>query len=457
MKERRFILLLIPLIAFLLTAFLVFNQAQANVNNNIRGLASSSQGYISFNCLDDDFFGRFPSIFPFYFHVTPCSVSNHGVHLDQYNNFSGSAWSPSLGYIYFDSTSTPAAPNYDFNVNCENTCNQTNNCIACYNEADERVYGWAYRHVPGDWIDLDSESPPVAMTNFTNPQPGIFSGYASSSIGQISFNCFTDDTCGLGNYKVYKWKLELKEMSAPNWSFFEACNNVNGARRVKFSWVKKSGTQTAYQIIVNTSNSTSSPVFDTGKIEGAYGGASQLVCPGSDCAWTPAYGTAYYWWLRLWDEEENETELFQFNTSNYGTLTDNKDYNNAISPNPNLTFTTYRHEFPTPFFTWSPIEILVGTSTDFMSDSYHYTSANPSSNPQVCVDGVCNFLWQVSNPSTAIINSPNTATTSILFTDNLPQSVTLSVTDPDGYICSYSSPVLTINFQLPIWREVKSQ
>jgi hypothetical protein len=454
MKERRFILLFLPLIAFLLTAFLSFHQAQAGTEHNIRGLASSSMGYISFNCLDDDFFGKFPMIFPFYFNVSPCSVSQHGVHLDDDNNLSGSAWSPAVGYIHFDSSSTPLALDYSFNVNCPNTCDSSNNCIACYNTTTQQVYGWGYRNASGgQWIDLDSESPPVTMINYDNPQPGIFAGYADSPFGQISFNCLTDNTCGINDYKVYMWKLELQEMSAPNWSFAQACS-FGVARRVSFEWLRKSGTQTAYRVVANTVNNTSTPIFDSGELSGS---ASQLVCPSLNCDWTPNYNTSYYWWLQLRNENGEWTEMFQFNRDTYGTLTDNIDYNNDVSPASRLTFTTYKHEFPYPFFVMPP-EILVGTSTPFVSDSSYYTTANPNSNAQPCLEGGdCDFLWSVSNPATASIDEPTAHTTNITFSDITPQIVTLSITDPDKYVCSYSANTMTINFQLPIWREVKAQ
>jgi hypothetical protein len=451
MSKQRLILLFLPLVAFLLTAFLALHEAQAATRHNIRGLASSSQGYISFNCLDDDFFGKFPMMFPFYFNVSPCTVSDHGVHLDENNRLSGSAWSPALGYIYFNSSSTLEAPNYGFNSGClKSSCTKANECIACYNPDDQRVYGWAYRHSTGEWIDLDIESPPVAMTNFSNPQPGIFSGYASSSFGQISFNCLTDNTCGINDYKVYMWKLELQEMSAPNWSFAQACSS--GARRVVFKWVKKSGIQTAYRVVVSTQNSTSSGVvLDTLPIGGTGGGATQLVCPGPNCSnWTPSYNTSYYWWLQLWDENNQPTELFQFNTSTYGRITDNNLFGEQ------LTFTTYRHEFPSPLFVWSPPEVVSGTTTNFTSNARYYPSAGSPSQP--CVEGgACGFLWTISSPDYGTIDTPTSSATGIYFRDNITQSVTLAVTDHDNYTCSTSSPFLTINFQLPIWKEVKSQ
>ena len=65
----------------------------ADASDNIRGLAYNSlYGYISFNCLDDDFVGRFPFTFPFVFHIYPCTISDHGVNLDANNNFSGETY-----------------------------------------------------------------------------------------------------------------------------------------------------------------------------------------------------------------------------------------------------------------------------------------------------------------------------------------------------------------------------
>ena len=437
-----------------------FDYAQASVDHNIRGIASSSAGYISFNCLDDDFFGKFTMTFPFYFNVPPCSVSQHGVNLDDYNNLSGSAWSPSLGYLDFGSESAPNAPDYGFNSHCLNQCTSANHCHACYNYNTERFYGWAYYAANNEWIRLDEPANvpsgsyfmPVRMANVNSPQPGVLHGYIHPSFGPLSFNCEDESTCGINPYKVFMWKLELQSMSAPNWSFSQACSS--NARRVVFQWLKKSGIQSAYRIIVSTSNSTSSPVFDTGKKTSS---AYQLVCPSADCLWTPEYNTSYYWWLQLWNDLDEPTEMFQFNRDINGFLTDNIAYNDAVSPNNRLTFTSYRHEFPNPFFSWDPPEILVGSSTQFVSDAKFYTNAQPDSNPQTCVDGNCDFLWSVSNPDEAIIDSPTSANTDIIFKNIYPQDVTLRVTDAEGYQCSRAYSVLTINFQLPLWKEVKAE
>lgn len=453
MRWHGFLFLLFSLTVGLALSF--GNGARASINDNVRGLADSLHGYISFNCLDDDFAGHFVFTFPFRFNVPPCSFSQHGVNLNLSNNFSGLAWNPSLGFIEFGATSTPPDNYASTNANCLNQCNAGNSCSACYNEVDQRVYGWAQIVSTGEWIELNSTvAPPTTMTNSAMPQPGIFSGYASSSFGAISFNCSNNGSCGTFDHKVYLWKLEIEDMSAPNWSFNEAC--TSGARRAVFKWSRRSGTQTAYRVIINTTNSTSSHIFDSGILPGD---ALQLTCPGPLCGFNPAYNTSYYWWLQLWNEAGESTEFFQFDTNIYGdgSLTDNEDYNKAVNPDDyNLTFTTYRHEFPTPYFTWSPFEITVSSTTDFVSNSHYYSSAFPDSNAQNCVDGTCQFLWQVSDGA-AIIANATRSTTSIIFINKNPKTVSLRITDPDLYICSTSSPVLTINFNLPIWKEVKAE
>src|SRR5574344_3057251 len=93
-----------------LTALLLFSDIKptlASTAHNIRGWAyNSTYGYISFNCLDDGYAGRFPFAFPFLFNIPPCYSNSHGVNLDASNNFSGEAWNSVLGFIDFSSASS---------------------------------------------------------------------------------------------------------------------------------------------------------------------------------------------------------------------------------------------------------------------------------------------------------------------------------------------------------------
>jgi hypothetical protein len=247
------------------------------------------------------------------------------------------------------------------------------------------------------------------------------------------------------------WKVEVKQMSAPNWSYSEACSG--GARKAVFKWVKRAGIQTAYRVITNTVNSTSTPLYDSGKI---VGNATQYICPGPLCTFVPSYNTPYYWWLMLWDENDSPQPFIQFDTRDGHVITDNALANTAANPDdPYYTFTPYKHEFPDTLFDWDPHDILIGSSTDFISNASYYMTASPNSNPQSCAPGLCQYLWSCS--AYAEISSPTNSTTTATFYDLAPKYMTLTVTDPDNYVCSTSSPMLNINFDLPIWKEVKAE
>ncbi|MEI6835482.1 MAG: hypothetical protein WCK59_01565 [Candidatus Falkowbacteria bacterium] len=435
---------IIILFSLVATVFLLqpVKPAQASTADNIRGLAYNSlYGYISFNCLDDDFSGRFPFTFPFTFNIIACANNNHGVNLSADNNFSGDAWNTFLGLITFTSTSTPPDGGA-FRANCENSVATS---TACYRELDRKIYGYMRVVSTGDWINLNDSSitPTAGITNYNDPAPGIFSGYASSSFGAISFNCTNDGSCATNNYSVEIGPTEIRQMTAPNWDSVSAC--ANGAAHAFLKWSRRSGTQTAYQLIVSTANSTSSGVVvDTGKVSNS---ATQYSFT------PPTTDTAYYWFLRLWDITDTVTPWRQFNTS--GTkdwITDN--YNRNLQRGNSATFTSYKHEFPLPQFTWNPIEIVVATtSNSFISNSSYYTDANVM---QTCSSGsVCSYLWSVSDAG-AVVSNPTSPSTSIMFTRATNTVVTLSSTDDDIYTCS-TSTMLNVNFLLPTWKEVKAQ
>jgi hypothetical protein len=446
-------------IFFSLSIFLVFflfsntQEASANATHNIRGWAyNNTYGHISMNCLDDNFAGRFPFTFTFAFWIAPCSISQHGVNLDANNIFSGQAWNTVLGYIDFEGASTPP-DNYAFNVNCTATCNASTNCIACYNENTEKVYGWARVVSTGGWIKLDDNSVPPAtkITNYNAANPGIFTGYASSTFGAISFNCTNDGTCGSNPYEVKIGPLQIRQLTAPNWSSDsnEACT-PGQAKRAVLRWTRRSGIQSGYEVLVNTVNSTSSPVLDTGYVSSA---ANQHIFYTASLN----YDTPYYWFLKLWDSEGTPTAWRQFNTAGTSTvkdiLTDNAVRNSQKNPvDPSKTFTTYRHEFPAPRFTYTPSEVLIGTSTYFTSNSSYYDNLNVN-NP--CTNMTCSYLWTVIGDNRATKTTPTLDNTEIIFTRATTSiQVNLAVTDSDSLTCS-TSTLINANYALPTWKEVK--
>jgi hypothetical protein len=203
----------------------------ASSNDNVSGWAwNSNFGWISFNCTNEN---------------PQCSSTNYGVNIDaSTGNFSGYAWSANVGWISFKETNPP--DNYAFNASCKTagSCNGSVNCTACYNQTDNKVYGWAKILTLGDdgWIKFNGDwANPVTI----NPTTGEFSGWAwySNNTGSgnndancwISFNCANENpACSGTNYKVLaniNSKPTAIDLTAPNWSFSEA--SEYGAKNAK--------------------------------------------------------------------------------------------------------------------------------------------------------------------------------------------------------------------------------
>ncbi len=451
----------------------VFAPTRANAaTSTVRGIGWWGENYqeVYFNCLDDIIGDRLdtsenlnnpPDPRGFHFYSTPCHDLVHGVYIDSNDNFSGQAWNQTKGLISFAGTTTPPDGYGSTSSNCAYTCNASNNCWACYNEATQNVYGWARVDSDGTWIRLDSGlTPAVRLQNCDltdsvwpgyNIQSGDFVGYGSSALGNLSFNCESEaggSACATRNYKVYISNLTVGSLSAPNWTYAEACNST--ALGATLRWCKKSGTQTAYEVTVTTSStfSTSTAICWSGKKTSDF--ASQYILPSAsdiNCH-SLDYNSNYYWWVRLYDENDAPTDWYQYNT-NSGLDTDGNPDSNA------LTFTTYKHEFPSPYFTWSPYEVLVGTSTLFSATSSQFYTSGAPGTPQYCSGPNCQYLWTTNDPG-ALITPNNTVTTTIVFDLATGTTVTLKVTDLDNYYCS-SSTLLRINYDLPLWREIKAR
>ncbi len=425
-------------------AFLLFGVTEnvsASEAHNIRGMAyNTTNGYIIFNCLDDSYVGNFIFTFPFYFNIPPCYGRSYGVNLDTNNNFSGEAWNENLGFLDFSSASS--TPSDAFRSKCP-TC-LSGVCSACYDEENRDVLGYMLVRNTGKWIKLDGLANPTQITNYNDPDPGIFSGYATSTFGAISFNCDDANICATNNYEVKIGPLEIKKLTAPNWNGTQACSL--GVNKAVLKWYRRSGVQTAYQVIVSKDNSTSTNViYNSGQVINNL--TSQLIVDGLEM------DKPYYWFLRLWDGAGSSTAWRQFDTNNLDELTDNITRNNEKNPtNHNKTFTSYKHKFPQPSFTWSPEEIVIGTtSNSFVSNSKYY---NDSSTLQDCTGSVCSYQWSVSESPLNYVLNPTLSSTSIMFVKATNTTITLTTTDDDIYTCS-TSTILNVNYALPLWKEIK--
>ncbi len=464
-------LLSLSSIGFLLALFLLTtSQAKAGLDDNIRGRAyiPNSDEFIYFNCIDEKT-GVFPFTFPFNFSVDPCSLfeegivgaDGYGVSLDDNNVLRGQARiaSGATGLISFQD-GIPAGESLNhLYTNCDgvdaSNCNAGNGCSACYNTINDQVYGWAKVIDDASFIKLDADLNPTIIQNYLSSEPGYFKHYAQhDSWGPISFNCDDENKCpSKDDYKVYIWDLKVRQLSSPNWSFNDACSGA-GAKRAVLAWQLTSGNQTGFEIKMSAAEDLNSAP-SSGKITSL---ANQLVCPSANCPLSLDYKTSYYWWLKLYDDTiPTSTDWVQFDHSgSLGELTDNITFNQANNPGAyQRTFTTYKHEFPYPYFNLPPT-IIAGTSTEFAVDasSGYYREENPSSFiPYYNDEGGTSLEW--SSNSGAIIDPTNTATTSIIFTNIGTQSISLKMTDPSFYSCSYSQTIITINYNLPLWQEVK--
>jgi len=458
-----FITLLMFVIAFGLSLGIVYYElgsrqnvkiSSASPGNNVTGYAwSANVGWVSFNCTNDS---------------PACGSSNYGVSVDLTpGHFSGYAWSPNVGWISFNET---GAPDYAFNLSCNaaGSCAASGNCTACYNWTDSKVYGWGKILTMGDngWVKFNGnkqdEQPWLAGVSI-DQVTGDFSGWAwnanadKSGIGWLSFNCSNDSpACGSSNYKVtsnVNRPPSATALNAPNWSFSEA--RQYGALKAKVGWTfsdpDAGQSEYAYQIIVNTSNSITSPVFDSGQCFGYNNPSDKCkidVGVGQfpiNSAMTLNYNTPYYWWVKVWDN---------YSTPKFSTLT---QYNTSSDTNNNdgapLTFTAYKHEMPIASFTHFPDQPSRTEQVKFTNTSKVYLSADPNTAVD-CTTDQCTYFWSVT--AGADINDAATTTPIITFNSAGNSTVTLKVTDSDGYYVLISD-IININAQLPKWKEVKPE
>ena len=425
---------------------------------NIAGYAwSSNFGWVSMNCHNNN----------------TCAANggvDYGVNINTAAdgsewNLGGHAWSSNAGWISFANDGYTPPDNWDFISNCYSSNCIKPNCMACYNPNNGKIFGWA-RVVNlnnSGWIALGATSTsPGIVVDQTNAS-GTFSGWAWNGsadkykgLGWLSFNCSNTGTCGTVNYSVWIRNHTLPlpaSLKAPNWSTSSICS-TQVARYASLQWTNNSYTPMAYEVAFNNTNSTSTGlVYDTGRRLG--GGMTSFVASTSNSVMS-TYGQHVYWWVRVWDDFGFVSHWRQFNTSVGDTLTDNIN-GNLSSPNSNLTFTLYNHEFPFVKFSYKPANPLAYnpvTSTDI---SIYYTNASPNTNPLNCWHShaaYCAYHWSAAGTLT---NSATTSSSTVMtFKYYKTAQINDKITDPDGYTCVSSTPGFVVDL-LPTWKEKQSQ
>ncbi|MEA3464066.1 MAG: PKD domain-containing protein, partial [Patescibacteria group bacterium] len=337
------------------------------------------------------------------------------------------------------------------------------------------------------WLKMSDDS--VADWNGKGVKINIatsdFSGWAwngndnGTGIGWVSFNCADYqtcqggaddgeictgsncadgscvDTCSISNYKVVgnvNEPLKAINLTAPNWNYKQACSLDARQAFLRWEFRDPSAEQSAYQVIINTVDSLDSPMANSGKV---------ISLNSQHATTTPlAYDAPYYWWVKVWNNYDVESDWIQYDTSinepevNVHELTDNEDGNLAKNPDdPNFTFTAYLHEFPDVDFSWFAQNPSKGEEVQFTDSSKVYLSAAPST-PVLCDENKCDWDWTF--PADATIIEGTTASSSLIvkFDSAGGQNVTLKVTDNNGYDCAATKQV-NINVSLPKWQEVK--
>ena len=383
----------------------MIKKVEASSGDNVSGYAwSENFGWISFNCSND----------------SSCGTIDYGVNVDSdTGNFSGYAWGANTGWIDF----SPVGPYPEDPQNFVN-----------YNSVTGVVTGWAKFLSLGDdgWLKMSGAwNNGVAIDS-----NGDFYGYAwngnsdDSGVGWISFNCLDSGICATSNYVVHGDINSLPEatnLSAPNWDFGNACSL--GARqaflRWEFSDIDTDSYQTAFQIVVDDDSDMADSILDTGKIDSSavqYSLTSDYL----------DYDAAYYWWIKVWDDNGASSDWIQYDSV---SDTDNDDKNS-------LTFTVYKHEFPNVDFSWLPARPSVGEKTVFVDATTPYGGSS-----------IEEWFWQI--PADASINNSAISTPTIIFGSSGNQSISLTAIDSDDYYCDQSQ-IIDINVSLPIWTETKA-
>ena len=424
----------------------------AAMETNITGWAYSSvTDWISFNCNNE----------------IECGSSTYGVHLD-YNTktLAGYAYSDNVGWISFQEGSLPGGlVNYNFNTNCQNTCDDSNNCTACL-DTNGDVYGWAKVLSYGDngWIKFNDSTAPAYKVELIGTD---FEGWAwngsDSDVGAgwISFNCNDGgpgDICppiSLADYKVtygeyFTYNQIPTTTDETAGLLVIPCNYaVDGSsvRHYTLGWTFEDpdggDSQNGYQIVIHQGVGGPTPPgipdFDTGKC--VVLGGDCVVGPGgsnfnlSSLTINPvAYGNTYSWWVKVWDNNGGES-----------------DWQTGDG------FTVESNEYPDPRnFTITPSDFSAGEEVLFESrDMGIYYNGNT---PNACNTINCQWLWD-ENPDLdkatfdGSLVSSATSSSIIIFSDTTPTVIRLQLTS-GGNTCETATST-NPNVRLPSWIETR--
>jgi PKD repeat protein len=176
-----------------------------------------------------------------------------------------------------------------------------------------------------------------------------------------------------------------------------------------FSWTftdPDGDSQSAYQVQIDNNSNFSSPEVDSGKINSS----SNSYSPQTGLN----YNTTYYWRVKVWDSEGNESSW------SYGP-----------------SFTTPKHAYPTPAFTFSPEKPQPGQAVQFTDKSQAFGGTIIKS---------WSWTFQDGNPSQSTQQNPT-----VTFSSYGQKQVTLKVVDSDNLGPCSTSTIINLRKPLPWW------
>ncbi len=321
--------------------------------------------------------------------------ANYGVNVDSGGNLSGYAWSEHIGWISFNSgdvSGCPSAP-----------------CAPVFNKANGEVSGWAKALAADNngwdgWIHLKGTNYGVSVSGCN------WDGWAwgSDVVGWIHFRGANYGVTGSGNACVSVNQLP----SATNLQVSQPDYCVSAPAGF-FSWTftdpDLGDTQSAYRVQVDNNSNFSSPEDDSGKVNS---GSQNYATPLGKLS----YNTTYFWRLMVWDSKDAGSSWIT------GT-----------------SFTTPLHAYPEINFVWTPLSPTTDEQVQFADQSTVFGGSTKSS---------WSWNFQDGNPSSSSQQNPK-----IKFTSSGAKTVTLKVTDSDGFACQAPK---TVNAQepLPDWIEI---
>lgn len=384
-------------IIFIVSLTTLVQPAKADVDDNVSGWAwSETVGWISFNCTDREV----------------CPTSDYGVNIDSATgNFSGYGWSENIGWINFAPAGPyPLAPDYS----------------AKFDSGTSKVTGWARAEAYGNgwdgWILLGKEAGGWANQVTIDSETGEFHGWAwgDDKVGWISFNCADrpGNLCqSKSNYKVTAIIAEINLPPTATCDDNETWNYCVDSRNPKLEWTYSDpdnvpvGTdpQSAYQIQIDTDSGFTAPIT-----------IDYTADPSSSNAYQPSgtilqWSTTYYWRIKVRDSNNN--------------------WSNWCSPT--CSFTTPKHSYPEPDFTWTPQNPSANEPVQFYDQTSFHNGGN-------------SWYWTFESavPPTSVLQNP-VAT----FSAQGGWDVTLQATDSDAYSCS-TFDTINVGLPLPEWKEV---